>query len=263
LIRKGLVVGISLLFIITAIAPSINFIVVKASEENNLTEVTSKVYGIEGFGDTTVKLTRQQYQNLEQYLVDFSARLNQTTTRKEVVPLFKEAVVELNKYGLLPRGMSVERIQKLVSVERFQPIAQNFLEKILVIQNKNSNKSNDVINLLCYFYAHTKYAFEDNIWMLISFLFGHLSHKYDLKIFSLLDLIFYLYSQIKPFRSMNRIWVPGPAVGGITYSYYTLGLLGIQKGSDDFSTAYGFSGIKLILDGQEAVYFGFALMATK
>jgi len=55
----------------------------------------------------------------------------------------------------------------------------------------------------------------------------------------------------------------GPAVGGITYSYYTLGLLGIQKGSDDFSTAYGFSGIKLILDGQEAVYFGFALMATK
>ena len=112
--KKILAVGIIFLFIGVAIAPSINFTVVKASDDNDLVEVTTQACGIKGFGNTTVKLTRQQYQNLEQYLVDFSARLNQTTSREEAVPLFKEAVVEVGKYGLLPKGMSVEKAQKLV-----------------------------------------------------------------------------------------------------------------------------------------------------
>jgi hypothetical protein len=76
-------------------------------------EVTTQACGITGYKDTTVKLTREQYQDLEEYLVEFRARLNQTSTREEAVPIFKDAVVELDKYGLLPRGMSVERAQKL------------------------------------------------------------------------------------------------------------------------------------------------------
>jgi len=112
--KKGLVVSVILLFIGVTIAPSINFNVVKASDDNDLVEVTTQACGINGFGNTTVKFTRQQYQSLEQYLVDFRARLNKTTTRGEAVPIFNDAVVELNRYGLLPRGMSVERAQKLV-----------------------------------------------------------------------------------------------------------------------------------------------------
>jgi len=113
-VKKGFVVSVILLFIGVSIAPSINFTVVKASNDNDLVEVTTQACGINGFGNTTVKLTKQQYQNLEQYLVDFRARLNQTTTREEAVLIFKEAVVELNRYGLLPKGMSVEKVQKLV-----------------------------------------------------------------------------------------------------------------------------------------------------
>jgi len=113
--RKCLAVGIILLFIGVAIAPSINFNVVKASNDNDLVEVTTEACGIKGFGNQTVKLTRQQYQHLEQYLVDFRARLNKTTTREEAVPIFKDAVVELNKYGLLPKGMSVEQSQRLIT----------------------------------------------------------------------------------------------------------------------------------------------------
>ena len=113
--RTLLVVSVILLFIGVAVAPSINFTVVKASNDNDLVEVTSQACGIKGFGNTTVKLTRQQYQNLEQYLVEFRARLNQTTTREEAIPIFKEAVVELYKYGLLPKGMSVEQTQRLVT----------------------------------------------------------------------------------------------------------------------------------------------------
>jgi hypothetical protein len=112
--RKYFAVSIILLFIGIAISPAINYSTVKAAADNDTVEVTTQACGIRGYGNTTVKLTRQQYQNLEQYLTEFRARLNQTTTREEAVPIFKEAVFELNKYGLLPKGMSVKRAQKLV-----------------------------------------------------------------------------------------------------------------------------------------------------
>ena len=102
--KKCLAVGIILLFIGVAVAPSINSSVVKASNDKDLVEVTSQACGIQGFGKTTVKLTKQQYQNLEQYLVDFRARLNQTTTREEAVPLFKDAVVERAASRSIPAG---------------------------------------------------------------------------------------------------------------------------------------------------------------
>jgi len=115
LLKKGVAVAIILLFLCVAVVPCINISVVKAATDNNLVEVTTEAYGIKGFGNHTVKLTKQQNQNLERYLADFRERLNTTTTREEAVPLFKEVVVELNKYGLLPKGMSVEHAQRLVT----------------------------------------------------------------------------------------------------------------------------------------------------
>jgi hypothetical protein len=112
--RKYLAIGIILLLIRIAIAPTITFQIVKASTDNDLVEVTIQACGIQGYGDTTVKLTREQYQDLENYLVEFRARLNQTATREEATPIFKEAVVELDTYGLLPKSMSVQQAQRFV-----------------------------------------------------------------------------------------------------------------------------------------------------
>lgn len=67
--KKFLALGVIFLFIGVAIAPSINFTVVKASNDDDLVEVTSQACGINGFGNQTVKLTRQQYQDF-QYLSD-------------------------------------------------------------------------------------------------------------------------------------------------------------------------------------------------
>ena len=103
MIRKWLAIGIILLFVGVTIAPTINFNTVKASQDEDLVEVTTQACGIPGFGNTTVKLTREQYQSLEQYLVEFRARLNQTSTREEAVPIFKEAVVELDKVWVVTK----------------------------------------------------------------------------------------------------------------------------------------------------------------
>jgi len=115
LISRWLAVGIILLFIGITVAPTINFNTVKASQEEDLVEVSTQACGITGYKDSTVKLTREQYNDLEEYLVEFRARLNQTSTREEAIPIFKDAVVELDKYGLLPKGMSVERAFRLLT----------------------------------------------------------------------------------------------------------------------------------------------------
>jgi uncharacterized membrane protein YukC len=54
--RKWLAIGIILLFVGVIIAPTINFNIVKASQKEDLVEVTTQAYGIQGYKDTTVKL---------------------------------------------------------------------------------------------------------------------------------------------------------------------------------------------------------------
>ncbi len=129
--KRILTVGIILLFIFVTLAPTINFQVVKASQDDDFVEITTQACGIQGYGNTTVKLTREQYQNLEQYLVEFRVRLNQTTTREEAVPLFKDAVVELDKYGLLPKEMSVEQSQSLVLQQNQNEHLTDLQERVL------------------------------------------------------------------------------------------------------------------------------------
>jgi hypothetical protein len=149
-LKKILAVGIILLFIGVSIAPNINFNVVKASNDNDLVEITTQACGIKGFGNTTVKLTREQYQDLEQYLVEFRARLNQTTTREEAVPIFKEAVVELNKYELLPKGMSIKTAQQLVTGRRHLKGFEHLIKRPFLRSQFNLS---DNENLLCLVYG--------------------------------------------------------------------------------------------------------------
>jgi hypothetical protein len=168
--KNIMALGIIFLLIITAVAPSINFSVVKASNDNEFVEVTSEACGIKGFGNTTVKLTRQQYQNLEQYLVEFRARLNKTTTREEAVPIFNEAVVELNKYRLLPKGMSVNQAQNLVLNKYFNEKLTSRLEQKYKC---NQDSSDELINSFCLIAGKTNWTLFSPI-VLIPLLFNSL-----------------------------------------------------------------------------------------
>jgi len=112
--RKGLVISVILLFIGVAVAPSINFNVVKASNDNDLVEVTTQACGLDSIRNHTVKLTQEQYQNLQQSLAEFKERVYQTTSREEVNEVFNEFIVELHSYGLLGR-LSIKQAQYLVT----------------------------------------------------------------------------------------------------------------------------------------------------
>jgi len=205
--KKLIAIGVIFLFIGIAVAPSINSTVIKTSDD--LVEVTSQACGIQGFGNTTVKLTKEQYQNLEQYLVDFRARLNQTTTREEAVPFFKEAVVELNKYGLLPKGMNVEQAQKLVLGGYISQTRQRIIEELWERSSLFNDKNQSI---LCLIYGEGTYpemyitrdgfaVFEQafiNIWDIL----GYFAITHIFLCFPLV-LLFIFFSISNEFFMMN------------------------------------------------------------
>jgi len=285
--RKCLAIGIILLFVGVTIAPTINFQVVKASTDDDLVEVTTQACGIQGYKDTTVKLTREQYQNLEQYLVEFRARLNQTTTREEAIPIFKDAVVELDKYGLLPRGMSVEKAQKLV-IEGYKIFQDRDILNTLCNSNKRMLAEN--INILCYFTGQIDNSYVLTLRQRLLFIplllieillmpFFDVLPKLIKFIENLLDFIYFNVLSISPI-GFNEWICMGVFSGNWPYSILhpsngwinTIGLNGIKKWEGEFAGglmgplgtprigAVDFTGLSLYLDNDERFYLGFALL---
>jgi len=285
-IKKGLVVFVILLFIGVAVSPSINFKVVKASNDNDLVEVTSQACGIQEFGNTTVKLTRQQYQNLEQYLVDFRARLNKTTTREEAVPIFKEAVVELNKYSLLPKGMSIEQAQCFVTV----PFKES---RLMIYQRLHHSLFQSILtnyNFLCLIAGVTRITtFLGAIPTVLLTIFDLCTPFGILKSTDFADLLYGFFeagtyfNYINPIKVVSTIYLGtkvdhslNPATG----YFWSLGVLGMKEWDGSFigvlrhpylrdfpfiltieycPAVNVFTGIRII-SGTEDYYFGSALL---
>ena len=246
--KKILVVGIIFLFISVAVAPNINQSIAKASYDDDLVEVTAQACGIEGYEDATVTLTKEQYQDLEQYLDEFREQLNQTTTREEAVPLFKEAMMELESYQLLPKGMSVEQAQKLIATERHLPNVPPRLK----------NSLSGFINVFCFFAAVTNDVVDYNVWVVLGAFLSQFI-QYDSP-FVFLVYLFFLIGFLKPLRFCNILVAP-PEQGEFTF-YFTLGLKGISTGMNDIGNVIGFTGLKIMFTNRNAVYLGSALAVT-
>jgi uncharacterized protein YaaR (DUF327 family) len=256
--KKLLVMGVVFLFIGVAVAPSINQSVVKASSDNDLVEVTTQACSIQGYGNTSVKLTKQQYKDLLEYLVDFRARLNQTITREDALPIFKEAVVELNKYGLLPKGMSVEQAQRLV-IRLYQNTklvkCVKCVEKLLNTSEKSLLQEGNRVCLICgkaqsntYFQGPVSKVIYDVLYILMNVFDKYSVTGSIAMLFCLLLLIHasmtIIFSNI--LRDLPYIgatiyyggaeWGPGmkihyyPAEGNI----WTIGLIGIRNWNGQF-----------------------------
>jgi hypothetical protein len=208
LLSKCLAVGIILLFVGVAVTPSINFTVVKASN-NDLVVATTQACGIKGYGNTTVKLTREQYQNLDQYLVAFRERLNQTSTREEAVPIFKEAIVELDKYGLLPKGMDAEQAQKIVTRSAYGSHIPLLLTQIL---SSHRSLIDSNFNVVCLLAGKTNFTCFQSIGSVLldkigEFLYNNFYMKNLLLLIGFLWVQLVWISNINPFCLTNRFYL--------------------------------------------------------
>ena len=251
--RKCLAIGIILLFIGVTIVPTINFNTVKASTDDDLVEVTTQACGIKGYGTTTVKLTREQYQNLQQYLVEFRARLNQTTTKEEAVPIFMEAVVELNNYGLLPQGMSVERAQRLVTGGSQKPIER-------LLNNRHQEIFPNLDNAFCLLYLDaTAHLYPDYPFIIVycPLVILLLPLSWISGIFSI--IVWYIYEITQnipiPLKLLNII-----KISGVT-DFYSFGLKSFVVKTHSYAgpLLVGYTGLMLRPSDDKAYFFGFAL----
>ena len=81
-------------------------------KEEDLVEYTTEVIGFSG-GKRTVKLTREQSREVELILDSIQKKLESSKSIEEAKEIYKNGVVELDKYGLLA-GLSREEVRKLV-----------------------------------------------------------------------------------------------------------------------------------------------------
>jgi hypothetical protein len=127
------VVGIVLLFVGVAIVPSINVNVVKASNDNELVEVTSQACGIKADNTYTMLLTKRQVREVQRIFDELKNRLSTAESMEETQRIFNDTIVSMSRYNLLPNGMSIEQAKRLV-------ISASQNQKIIPLLQKISTK---------------------------------------------------------------------------------------------------------------------------
>jgi len=241
--RKWLAVGIILLFVSVTIAPTINFNTVKASNDNDLIEVTTQACGIKGNGNTTVKLTGEQADEVDLLFECINSKLDNATSRVESVRILHEAIIELDRYGLLPQGMSVEQVQQLITGWN-----QNHNQRLLTRQQEIFPKCVNAFCLLFMSATNDPLAPPDSIGVWISI--GLLT-IIGLPLVILLTLLgeinladtlsyFILFN---PFKFMNFVFIGGY---GLLTDFHSFGLKGAVQSDLDL-WFLGYTGLKISL----------------
>jgi hypothetical protein len=133
--RKGIAILAAISFFILAATPQ----ALATAPENKSQAIRVQAYGIKRTSDKTIELTQSQCQSLDHYLVTFRDRLNHTTTTQSTAALFREAVVEFEKYDLLPQGLTIRQAQDLVTGQKQRQYLINFNLFSLIAGSTSSN----------------------------------------------------------------------------------------------------------------------------
>ena len=107
--RKVLVLGIIVLFLGVLIAPTIY---ANNLTKDNLTEVKINLPGLRK--KHTVQLTQQESGEINVLFESIKNRLDNSKSIKETNQIYNDAIVELDRYGLLG-DFSIKQVQKLVT----------------------------------------------------------------------------------------------------------------------------------------------------
>jgi len=129
IIRKITVVEILILFILVTIVSSIN--VESIIAEDDLVTMTTQACSLTGDTRFTIQLKKQQLKELQTVFDDLQNRLSTATSSEETQRIFKDTIIKLDRYNLLPEEMSVEQAQRLVSYhQRTPPLFQRLPQNI-------------------------------------------------------------------------------------------------------------------------------------
>ena len=137
--KKLLAVGVIVLFLGLAFAPTINANISKASVDSELVEITTEVCGLNG-GKHTVQLTNEEADKLEQLFDVIKKKLDEVETREQSVEILNDAIATLDKYYLLG-GLSTEQARRLILGEFYSSFSSiyNYESNENTVNNNEEN----------------------------------------------------------------------------------------------------------------------------
>ena len=110
--NKKILIG-SIIAVTIILLSSFSSVVGKISSDEELVELDVEFCGLGK--KHTVKLTQQEADEVEILFADIKQRLSEVETKGEAEEIFKEAVVKLGEYNLIPKSMNVEYIQDFIT----------------------------------------------------------------------------------------------------------------------------------------------------
>lgn len=160
MLRKGLVVIVILLFIGVAFTPSINANVNK----DELVELEVELCGLNK--KNIVKLTQEQADEVDFIFDEIRIKLDGIESREGAEEIFKDVIVELDKYSLLGE-LSIKQAQNLVTDKYKDKTGFELLKKL---HSKNQGLRYDNDNQLCLIAGQTSNTLINSIFEKIFFL---------------------------------------------------------------------------------------------
>lgn len=169
-----------------------------------MVEFTTEICGLDG-GKQTVKLTQEEAEEVIQLFSSIEEQLNNTDSMEEAVEIFDEAIVELDRYGVLPNGMSFKEAQQLVTGRFKNPITKKVFNEI---ESRQKQPFDNNENLLCliagsllgftWFLSLWNYLFI-NAMILGILILGHFCYG--------MDLLFIIYIILLPILAATTFMI--------------------------------------------------------
>ena len=188
--------------------------------------------------DTRITSSEKQYVEVEKIFNDLKVKLDTATTKQEALVLINEAIVELNEHGLLPKGLSIKRTQRIVT-ECFS--RSDF---ILPFQGFNENNTGNTNCLVIGFANETFFRPYPTIYDIPFIYYLRFNTSFG-EYFNFL-LWFYVFRASQPIKFGPYAWVGGRNKlvenGNVTREdihassgwVWTLGGNGVQKWNGTF-----------------------------
>jgi hypothetical protein len=160
LFKKGLVVGIIILFVGVTIASGFSLRIEKSSNfevkasNGELVKFPVYICRPNGIEDYEVCITQQQVEELDNLIYDFKQKLKYIETLEETSILFNDTILSLYELGVIPNEISIDEAQQLVTGELYNLKSQAITEMKHTQSINMGIQSSGIWNDLCFIYSN-------------------------------------------------------------------------------------------------------------
>ena len=188
--KKKILIG-SIIAVVIILLSSFSSVVGKVSSDDELVEFDVEFCGLGK--KHTVKLTHEEADEVELLFDEIRTKLDAVESREEAIAIYKEAIVELDKYGLLG-DMNIKQAQKLV-------IGRHQNKRVMIHLNKLYEKYHVDVeedeNILCLVSGESSNTYSFGPFATSYYVITHALMKFS----SLLIDMLHEYSKVVDFFS--------------------------------------------------------------